>query len=108
MIAILEVVRLTLRPGVVHEAFLAASERFSAEVAPFVPGMQRRELCRTGEGEYLLVVRFASERDRAQMSAFASARPAAAAFSALIDMGQIAIEVHEIAAEYADSGDLSS
>jgi hypothetical protein len=62
--------------------------------------MQRRELCRTGDGEYLLVVRFASQRNRDEMGKFVGDKPAAGAFSSLIDLSAMSVEVHEVSSEF--------
>ncbi|MFM2355866.1 MAG: hypothetical protein RLZZ528_1602, partial [Pseudomonadota bacterium] len=50
---VVETARITLRPGVTQDDFIAASARFQAEFLAGYPGFLRRELLATGDGGYL-------------------------------------------------------
>lgn len=52
-----------LSAGKTEVDLLAASDRFQKEFADAQPGLIRRELVRTGDGEYLDIVQFRSMED---------------------------------------------
>lgn len=52
-----------LAAGKTEADLLAASDRFQHEFADARPGLIRRELVRTGDGEYLDIVQFRSVED---------------------------------------------
>ncbi len=52
-----------LAAGKTEADLLAASDRFQKEFANDQPGLIRRELVRTGDGEYLDIVQFRSRED---------------------------------------------
>jgi len=52
-----------LAAGKTEADLLAASDRFQQEFAGAQPGLIRRELVRTGDGEYLDIVQFRSVED---------------------------------------------
>jgi len=52
-----------LAKGKSEADLLAASDRFQTEFASKQPGILRRELVRTGEGEYIDIVQFRSAED---------------------------------------------
>lgn len=52
-----------LAAGKTEADLLAASDRFQKEFADAQPGLIRRELVRTGDGEYLDIVQFRSIED---------------------------------------------
>ncbi len=96
MTAIMEIVRFNLKPGVTDAEFLVAAERFSHEVSPSVPGLERRELLSTGERSYILNARFTSMEHFTAAPAVIGSHPVADAFTACIDFDTFEIETHTI------------
>ncbi len=60
MPAVIQIVRFRPTAEVAHDALVAMNERFQREVAPKLPGLERREACVTDDGEWVLVLRYAS------------------------------------------------
>ncbi len=56
--AVLQIVRFRTNPGVEVAEMEALNERFQREVVPTLPGLERREACRTDDGEWVLVLRY--------------------------------------------------
>jgi hypothetical protein len=56
--AVIQIVRFRTKPGTDAAAFQAVNLRFQREVAPKLPGLQRREATRSADGEWLLVLRY--------------------------------------------------
>ncbi|MEI7745291.1 MAG: hypothetical protein WCK58_16270 [Chloroflexota bacterium] len=56
--AVLEIVRFRARAGVDEAELARVNERFQREVAPLLPGLERREATRTEDGEWVLVLRY--------------------------------------------------
>lgn len=55
---VLQFVRFRPRPEVSAEEMLAVNARFQREVAPTLPGLQRREATIADDGEWTLVLRY--------------------------------------------------
>ena len=83
--AVLQLVRFRARPEVSDEEMLAVNERFQREVAPTLPGLERREATRSEDGEWLLVLRYA-DLEQATAGPRADTGPVAQEFMAKIDM----------------------
>ena len=58
MSAAIQIVRFHIASGVTEAEFEAINERFQREVAPKLPGLERREASRTDAGEWVLVLRY--------------------------------------------------
>jgi hypothetical protein len=56
--AVLEIVRFRSKAGVDEAELADTNERFQREVAPNLPGLERREATRTEDGEWVLVLRY--------------------------------------------------
>ena len=56
--AVIEIVRFRTKTGVDEAEMTAVNERFQREVAPVLPGLERREATRTEDGEWVLVLRY--------------------------------------------------
>jgi len=56
--AVLQIIRFRANPDVSDEDMFAANERFQRDVAPHLPGLERREACRSEDGEWVLVLRY--------------------------------------------------
>lgn len=96
MTALMEIVRSQLRQGVAGADFLDAADRFSREVSPSVPGLERRELLANGDQSYTLLARFTSRVHFDAAPAAIGSHPAADAFSACIDFETFTIETYDI------------
>ena len=60
MTAAIQIVHFRPKPEVAHDDMVAMNERFQREVAPLLPGLERREACVTDDGEWVLVLRYAT------------------------------------------------
>lgn len=89
--AVLQIVRFRTKPDVADADVVAINERFQREIAPILPGLERREATRTADGEWVLVLRYVD------MEA-ATAPPAdhgmeiAGALMSMIDMSTMSAE----------------
>jgi len=68
--AVMEIVRFRTTAGVDEAEMTSVNEQFQREVAPKLPGLERREATRTADGEWVLVLRYrdAESADRAMGS----------------------------------------
>jgi hypothetical protein len=83
--SVVEIVRLRPARGVTEAEFLAASERFEQEYMRKRRGFQKRTLLRGEDGEWAVLVDWATAKDaEASMDAFPN-DPAAAPFNAVLD-----------------------
>ena len=78
--AVLQIVRFRAKPEVTDKDMLAINERFQREVAPTLPGLERREATRSPDGDWLLVLRYA-DMDHAAGGAARDTSPIAMARS---------------------------
>jgi hypothetical protein len=60
MPAAIQIVRFRPKTEVANEDIVAMNDRFQREVAPQLPGLERREACVTSDGEWVLVLRYSS------------------------------------------------
>ncbi|MGV8909070.1 MAG: hypothetical protein ACOH1Y_08805, partial [Propionicimonas sp.] len=56
--AALQIVRFRTNPDVTEADIVAINERFQREIAPILPGLERREAARTADGDWVLVLRY--------------------------------------------------
>ncbi len=96
MNAVIETARFKLRDGVTATQFLAAAERFTIEIGPLIPGLERRELLETADGGFLLIARFDSREHFDGAKAAIGSHPAAAVFSDGIDFATFTLECHDV------------
>lgn len=75
-----------LATGKTEADLLATSDRFQKEFANDQPGLIRRELIRTGEGEYLDIVQFRSMEDAEAIIEKEKESTACRAFFSVINM----------------------
>ena len=59
MTAAIQIVHFRPKPEVAHDDMVAMNERFQREVAPLLPGLERREACVTDDGAWVLVLPYA-------------------------------------------------
>ena len=96
--AVLQIVRFRAKPEVSDEEMLAVNERFQREVAPTLPGLERREASRTDDGDWVLVLRYA-ELDHATGGAAKDTSPVALEFMSKIDLASMSASFHPIVSE---------
>jgi len=96
--AVLQIVRFRAKPEVSDEEMLAVNERFQREVAPSLPGLERREATRSEDGDWVLVLRYA-DMDHAAGGAARDTSPVALEFMSKIDMSSMSASFHPIVSE---------
>ncbi len=98
MPAAIQIVRFHPKQEVAHDDVIAMNDRFQREVAPNLPGLQRREACVTADGEWVLVLRYSSME-------LATAPPAdhgmevAGAFMQMIDTSTMSVSFQTLVSE---------
>ncbi len=98
MPAAIQIVRFHPQPDVAHNDMIILNERFQREVAPKLPGLERREACITDGGEWVLVLRYSSME-------LATAPPAdhgmevAGSFMQMIDMATMSVSFQTVVSE---------
>jgi hypothetical protein len=93
--AVLQIVRFRAKPGVTDEDMLAINDQFQREVAPTLPGLERREATRTEDGDWVLVLRYA-DMDHATGGAARDTSPVALEFMSKIDMNSMSATFHPV------------
>lgn len=93
-----------LAAGKTEADLLAASEKFQSEFVSKEPGVLRRELVRSPDGNYLDIVQFRSEADVADITEKEKQSAVCGAFFALMDFDDMdmdaEMEVHHTLATY--------
>ncbi len=98
MPAAIQIVRFRPKPEVARDDMIAMNERFQREAAPKLPGLERREACVTDDGEWVLVLRYATME-------LATAPPAdhgmevAGLFMQMIDMSTMSASFQTVVSE---------
>ena len=95
---VLQIVRFRAKPEVSDQEMLAVNERFQREVAPSLPGLERREATRSEDGDWVLVLRYA-DMDHAAGGAARDTSPIALEFMSKIDMSSMSASFHPIVSE---------
>ncbi|MEI6361848.1 MAG: hypothetical protein WCP95_06910 [Actinomycetes bacterium] len=96
--AALQIVRFRTNPDVAEADIVAINERFQREIAPELPGLERREATRTADGGWVLVLRYVDMET-------ATAPPAdhgmeiAGALMSMIDMSTMSAEFLDVVSE---------
>lgn len=96
--AVIQIVRFRTSESVEQADAVAMNERFQREVAPVLPGLERREAAITPDGEWVLVLRYSSMQ-------LATAPPAdhgmevAGLFMSMIDMSTMSASFQTIVSE---------
>ncbi|HVT78072.1 MAG TPA: hypothetical protein VHD87_13640 [Acidimicrobiales bacterium] len=86
---LLEITTFRLLAEVDDESFLAADKAVQTEVFPNSPGYLRRTTAKADDGEWLVVVLWATEQDIDEFNARTVSDPVQLAFDELIDRGTI-------------------
>lgn len=96
--AVLQIVRFRAKPEVTDQEMLAINERFQNEVAPTLPGLERREATRNEDGDWVLVLRYA-DMDHAAGGAARDTSAVALEFMSKIDMSTMSASFHPVLSE---------
>jgi hypothetical protein len=96
--AVLQIVRFRAKGDVTTDEMVSVNERFQRDVAPTLPGLERREATLTGDGEWLLVLRYSSMED-ATAGPSRDTSPVAMEFMSKIDMSSMSASFHPIVSE---------
>ena len=96
--AVIEIVRFRSKAGV-HEAELAGiNERFQREVAPTLPGLERREATRTEDGEWVLILRY-RDAESAARAMGADTSEVSGQLMSMIDMATMSLTRSTVVSE---------
>jgi hypothetical protein len=98
MMAAIQIVRFRLAPGTDPTTFRALNERFQREIAPGLPGLERREATVRADGEWVLVLRY-SDLDAAKQAARSDTSELAQSFMKSIDMNSMSAGFFEIVSQ---------
>lgn len=98
MPAVIQIVRFHPKPDVAHEDMIALNERFQREVAPKLPGLERREACVTDDGEWVLALRYSS-MDLATAPPADHGMEIAGSFMQMIDMPTMSASFQTVVSE---------
>ncbi|MEO5964465.1 MAG: hypothetical protein ABIR11_03290 [Candidatus Limnocylindrales bacterium] len=96
--AVIDIVRFRLRDGVDEMAFRAINERFQQEVAPALPGLERREATRTEDGEWVLILRY-RDADSAARAMGSDTSDVSSQLISMLDMSSMSATHAEIISE---------
>jgi hypothetical protein len=96
--AVLQLVRFRAKSDVTTDEMLAVNERFQREVAPTLQGLERREATVSDDGEWLLVLRYATMED-ATAGPGRDTSPVAMEFMTKIDMSSMSASFHPIVSD---------
>jgi len=96
--AVLQLVRFRAKSEVTTDEMLAVNEQFQREVAPTLQGLERREATVSDDGEWLLVLRYATMED-ATAGPGRDTSPVAMEFMTKIDMSSMSASFHPIVSD---------
>ena len=96
--AVIEIVRFRTKAGTDEKEMAKVNERFQREVAPVLPGLERREATRTGDGEWLLVLRY-RDSDSANRAMGSDTSEVSGRLMAMIDMATLSVSRSEVVSE---------
>jgi hypothetical protein len=96
--AVIEIVRFRTKPDVDEAAIAGVNERFQREVAPQLPGLERREATRMADGEWVLLLRYrdGESADRAMGS---DTSDVSGQLMGMIDMATLSVSRAEVVSE---------
>lgn len=96
--AVIDIIRFRLNEGSDRVAFEALNERFQREIAPSLPGLERREATLSEDGEWVLVLRYA-DLESALRGPSADTSEIAGQFMAAIDPSTMSMAHFEVVSE---------
>ena len=96
--AVIQIVRFRPNTGVDAAAFHALNERFQRDVVPKLPGLVRREATVSGDGEWLLVLRY-TDMDSARKAGPSDTGDISREFMKSIDMSTMSASFYTVVSE---------
>jgi len=96
--AVLEIVRFRAKAGSDENEVAAVNERFQREVAPKLPGLERREATRTADGEWVLVLRY-RDAESAERAMGSDTSEISGRLMSMIDMPTLVLSRSEVVSE---------
>lgn len=96
--AVLQIVRFRAKSEVGEQEMLDINEKFQRDVAPTLPGLERREASLTPDGEWVLVLRYV-DMDHAKGGAARDVSAVAHEFMSKIDMSSMSASFMPIVSE---------
>ena len=96
--ATIQIVKFRLAAGTDTNAFRALNERFQREVAPTLPGLERREATVGPDGEWVLVLRYV-DIEQAKKAGRSDTSETAQSFMKMIDMSSMSASFTEIVSQ---------
>jgi uncharacterized protein YfdQ (DUF2303 family) len=96
--AVIQLVRFRAKSEVSAQDMHAINERFQREVAPTLPGLERREATCGEDGEWLLVLRYTDQEAAADANANDTSDVSQQLMSA-IDMSTLSVSFHPVVSE---------
>jgi hypothetical protein len=96
--AVLEIVRFRTTAGVDEAEMASVNERFQREVAPKLSGLERREATRTGDGEWVLVLRYVDAQS-AERAMGSDTSDVSGRLMSMIDMATLSVSRSEVVSE---------
>ena len=93
--AVLQIVRFRAKADVSEAEMAAVNDRFQQEVAPTLPGLERRDATRTADGDWVLVLRY-SDLDHAAGGQARDTSPVAQEFMSKIDLSSMSASFHPV------------
>ena len=93
--ATIQIVKFRLAAGTDPDAFRVLNERFQREIAPTLPGLERREATAGTDGEWVLVLRYA-DIEQAKRAGRSDTSETAQSFMKMIDMSSMSASFTEI------------
>ena len=97
--AVIEIVKFHTKAGTDEAAFAALNERFQREIAPQLPGLERREAAKGADGEWLLVLRYRDMESAKRGPQLDRGMEVAGAFISMIDMPTMSSTHHTVMSE---------
>jgi hypothetical protein len=96
--AVIEIVRFRTMAGIDEAEIAVVNERFQREVAPVLPGLERREATRTEDGEWVLVLRYRDAESAARAMGTDTSEVSGQLMS-MIDMATLSVTRSEVVSE---------
>jgi hypothetical protein len=92
---VIEIMRFRLAGGADDRAFEATDRRVQIEFAYRQPGLQRRTVARSGDGEWIVIDLWRSEQDADRGAEAWEGDPATTAFMSFVDAGTLTVSRYD-------------
>ncbi len=94
--AVINIVKFRLQPGTDEKDFLAINDRFTKEVAPTLPGLERRESTKGKDGEFMIVLRYKDMESASRGPKADANNEVAAKFMSMLDKSSLSSAHYEV------------